>query len=69
MNTTALGETPSGGLREPLHLEAGWREYAFEWSTPELSPGTLYVAVGTTVVWETGATHFVDDVAVELAPR
>jgi len=69
VNTSALGETPYGGLREPLWLAEGWREYAFEWTTPELSTDTLYVAVGTSVIWEGDATHFVDDVSVELRPR
>jgi hypothetical protein len=69
VNTSALGETPYGGLREPLWLADGWREYAFEWTTPTLSADTLYVAVGTTVVWEGDATHFVDDLSVSLSPR
>jgi hypothetical protein len=69
VNTTALGETPYGGLREPLWLTEGWREYAFEWTTPELATDTLYVAVGTSVIWEGDATHFVDEIAVQLEPR
>jgi hypothetical protein len=69
VNTTALGETPFGGLREPLWLAEGWREYAFEWTTPVLSTDRLYVAVGTSVIWEGDATHYVDDVSVELDPR
>lgn len=69
VNTTALGETPYGGLREPLWLSAGWREYTFEWTTPELSTDTLYVAVGTAVIWEGDATHFVDDISVEVTER
>jgi len=69
VNTSALGETPYGGLREPLWLADGWREYAFEWTTPTLSTDTLYVAVGTSVIWEGDATHYVDDLSVELRPR
>jgi hypothetical protein len=69
VNTSALGETPCGGLREPLWLADGWREYAFEWTAPELSTDTLYVAVGTSVIWEGDATHYVDDLSVELRPR
>lgn len=69
VNTTALGETPYGGLREPLWLTDGWREYTFEWTTPELSTDTLYVAVGTSVVWEGDATHYVDDISVELEAK
>jgi hypothetical protein len=69
VNTSALGETPYGGLREPLWLADGWREYRFEWTTPELSTDVLYVAVGTAVIWEGDATHFVDDITVELEPR
>jgi hypothetical protein len=69
VNTSALGETPYGGLREPLWLTAGWREYRFEWTAPSISTDTLYVALGTSVIWEGDATHFVDEVAVELEPR
>ena len=68
-NTTARGVTPYGGLREPLWLAAGWREYAFEWTTPTLSTDALHVAVGASVVWEADATHFVDDLSVTLTPR
>lgn len=69
VNTTALGEVPYGGLREPLWLAEGWREYTFEWTTPELSTDTLYVALGTSVIWEGDATHYIDDVSVTLTPR
>lgn len=69
VNTTDRGETPQGGLREPLWLAEGWREYRFEWTTPELATDQLVAAVGTTVVWEADATHYVDDVAVEFEPR
>ncbi|WP_137682365.1 twin-arginine translocation signal domain-containing protein [Haloarcula mannanilytica] len=66
VNTTDLGETPYGGLREPLWLADGWREYTFEWTTPELSTGTLYIALGTSVIWEGDATHYIDDITVEV---
>jgi hypothetical protein len=69
VNTSTLGVTPYGGLREPLWLADGWREYSFEWRTPEFQTDTLYVAVGTSVIWEGDATHFVDDLSVELRPR
>jgi hypothetical protein len=68
-NTTDSGETAYGGLREPLWRTEGWREYSFEWTTPELSGDTLYVAAGTTVVWEAEATHYVDEVTVEFEQR
>ena len=66
VNTTELGQTPYGGLREPLWLADGWREYTFEWTTPELSTETLYIALGTSVIWEGDATHFVDDIRVDV---
>ncbi|WP_324760832.1 hypothetical protein [Haloarcula montana] len=69
VNTTTLGEVPYGGLREPLHLAEGWREYRFEWTIPPLSTDTLYVAAGTSVVWEADATHYLDDLTVDLTPR
>ena len=55
VNSTDFGETPYGGLREPLWLADGWREYTFEWTTPELSTDTLHFAVGTAVIWEANA--------------
>ena len=69
MNTGVVGVRPFGGLREPLWLADGWREYAFGWRTPELSTDRLSLAVGTAVIWEGDATHYVDDIAVELTPR
>ncbi|EMA57228.1 hypothetical protein [Halorubrum lipolyticum] len=69
LNTTDLGETPYGGLRDALWLADGWREYAFEWTTPELSTDTLHLSVGTAVIWEADATHYVDDLAVTVEPR
>jgi len=69
LNTTELGETPYGGLRDALWLADGWREYAFEWTTPELSTDTLHLAVGTAVIWEADATHYVDDLAVTVETR
>lgn len=69
VNTSDLGETPHGGLREPLWLAAGWREYGFEWTTPEISTDTLYVAVGTSVIWEGDATHYVDDISIDFESR
>lgn len=68
-NTTEFGETPYGGLREPLSLAEGWYEYSFEWTTPPLSDDTIYLAVGTSVVWETDATHYVDEIMIEAEPR
>ncbi len=69
LNTSNLGETPYGGLRDALWLADGWREYAFEWTTPELSTDTLHLAVGTAVIWEADATHYVDDLSVSVEPR
>ncbi|MDS0222523.1 hypothetical protein NDI54_14355 [Haloarcula sp. S1AR25-5A] len=66
VNTSALGQTPYGGLREPLWLADGWREYTFEWTTPELSTDTLYIALGTSVIWEGDATHYIDDITVDI---
>ncbi len=67
-NTTEFGETPYDGLREPLWLAEGWYEDTFEWTTPDLSADTLYLALGTSVVWETDATHYVDEIVVEAEP-
>ena len=69
VNTTALGETPYGGLREPLWLADGWREYGFEWTSPVLETDRLYLAVGTAVIWEGDATHYVDAVSATFRER
>ncbi|WP_123623516.1 hypothetical protein [Halorubrum sp. CSM-61] len=69
LNTTDLGETPYGGLRDALWLADGWRKYAFEWTTTELSTDTLHLAVGTAVIWEADATHYVDDLSVTVEAR
>lgn len=69
VNSTDFGETPIGGLREPLWVADGWHEYAFEWTTPELSTDALHFAVGTAVIWEADATHYVDDLSVTVEPR
>ncbi len=69
VNTTALGETSYGGLREPLWLADGWREYRFVRTTPELSADTLNVALGHAVTWGGDATHHVDDISVEFEER
>jgi len=63
-NSTAVPDAPYGGLREPLHLAEGWREYRFEWAPDEV-PETLYLSLGVSVVWESDATHYVDAVTVE----
>ena len=67
-NTSTLPDGPYGGLREPLHLTEGWREYSFEWNVPA-DVAQLFVSAGVSVVWETDATHFVDDVRVEFTSR
>jgi hypothetical protein len=67
-NTTDSGEQAYGGLREALWRTEGWQEYSFEWTTPELPTDTLYVAAGTTVIWEAEATHYVDEITVEFEP-
>lgn len=69
VNTTGMGETPYGGLREPLWLAEGWREYGFEWTSPELATDTLHLAVGVAVIWEADATHYVDELSVAFEPR
>ena len=68
-NTTGSGEQPAGGLREALWRTEGWQEYTFEWKAPELATERLYLAAGTTVIWESEATHYVDEIAVEFEER
>jgi hypothetical protein len=69
VNSSDFGDTPIGGLREPLWLAEGWREYRFEWTTPALSTDILHFAVGTAVIWEGDATHYVDDLSVSIELR
>ncbi|WP_082224660.1 twin-arginine translocation signal domain-containing protein [Halolamina rubra] len=63
-NSTNVDGAPYGGLREPLHLAEGWREYRFTWE-PASVPETLFLSLGVTVVWEADATHYLDSVRVE----
>ncbi|MFB6170253.1 MAG: hypothetical protein ABEJ06_03815 [Haloarculaceae archaeon] len=67
-NSSNVADAPYGGLREPLHREAGWTEYGFDWRSPPLSADSLYLAVGVSVVWEADATHYVDEVELDLSP-
>lgn len=62
-NSSGIAGAPYGGLREPLHLEAGWREYAASWA-PDSLPDRVFLAVGVSVVWEADATHYLDEVLV-----
>jgi hypothetical protein len=62
-NSTGTPGAPVGGLRDALHLAEGWREYTFEWD-PDSVPDALYFAVGVSVVWESDATHYVDEIEV-----
>lgn len=68
---TSTGESglPAGGVREPLDLSAGWREYGFRWASPVLSTERLWLAVGVSVVWETDRTDYLDAVKVTAARR
>lgn len=67
-NTTDEPEAPRGGLREDLNKQEGWREYGFGWTVPEDTNGTLWAAVGISVVWETEIRYFVDDLEIQLDP-
>ena len=62
-NSGTVPDAPFGGLREPLHLAEGWQEYSFTWE-PDSVPETLYCSVGVSVVWESDATHYFDDLRV-----
>jgi hypothetical protein len=62
-------DAPYGGLRQPLDLTGGWREYGFEWRTPTLETETLYVSAGVAVIWETDLTNYLDEIEVALSPR
>lgn len=69
VNSADVDGTPIGGLREPLWLAGGWREYRFEWTTPEPSTDKLHVAVGTAVIWKADARHYIDDLSVTVEPQ
>ncbi len=62
-NSSNVDGAPYGGLREPLHLAEGWQEYSFTWE-PDSVPETLFLSLGVSVVWESDATHYFDDVRV-----
>lgn len=65
-NSAGGSGLPAGGLREPLDQAAGWNQFSFTWETPTLSTGRLFLAVGTSVVWETDRTDYFDEVVLEL---
>jgi len=44
---------------------AGWKRYEYTVTINSGSNGEVWVAVGITVLWETGMTYYVDDVEVE----
>ncbi len=58
------------GLRQPLARTAGWDRYGFSWTTPRIEQGngTIHVAVGLSVVWETRIAWPYDDIRVEVTP-
>jgi hypothetical protein len=68
-DSTDQGVSPFGGLCKALWLTDGWPGYSFEWTSPDLGTDTLSLAVGTSVIWKSDATHYVDEISVELEPR
>ncbi|MFB6169014.1 MAG: twin-arginine translocation signal domain-containing protein [Haloferacaceae archaeon] len=63
VNSDQIDGAPYGGLREPLGLDPGWREYATSWA-PDSLPDRAYLAVGVSVVRAADATHYLDEVLV-----
>ncbi|MBF8266657.1 MAG: hypothetical protein HW388_165 [Dehalococcoidia bacterium] len=47
------------------NLVTGWREYNYAFSVLP-HEGSLWVAVGITVAWETEMTYYIDDIRVEV---
>jgi hypothetical protein len=66
--TTGDPDATRGGLREELNKQEGWRSYGFEWQIPADHNGTMWAALGISVVWETEVTYFVDDLEIQLDP-
>lgn len=60
-NSSNVAGAEYGGLREPLHRARGWERYRFEWN-PGRVPDVAHLSVGVSVVWESDATHFVDEI-------
>lgn len=54
-----LGETETVG---------GWRSYGNSWTVIADASGSLWVALGTSVLWETLRHHHVDLVSVDIRP-
>lgn len=65
---TVVTSGPSGGLRQPLDAQEGWKRYSFTWTTPPLDRGEFHVAVGISAVWETRLAYPVDTVTVTATP-
>jgi hypothetical protein len=45
---------------------AGWASFSLTRSVTADASGTIWIAVGTSVLWETQRHHFIDDVSVEI---
>jgi len=67
-SSTGDPDATRGGLREELDKQEGWRSYGFEWQIPADHNGTMWAALGISVVWETEVTYFVDDLEIQLDP-
>lgn len=61
------GGSSRAGIREP-DRPGDWNRYGFEWDSPVAAEGHLFVAVGMTIVWESRATVYVDDLELKLDP-
>lgn len=47
---------------------AGWKKYAHVVDLDAGSSGEFWVAIGTSVRWETQMTYYIDDVEIEISP-
>jgi hypothetical protein len=69
---TAAGEDPEGeGDFEIIgHTEEaeGWKPYARGWVVTADATGGVWVAFGTSVIWEVNKHHYLDYVQVTIAP-
>jgi hypothetical protein len=48
---------------------AGWKAYRYQFNVHSGVEGTVWVAFGISVVWETEVAYYIDDVVLQMRPQ
>jgi hypothetical protein len=78
-NTLAMAAAYAGAHRpereadfdveQAANQAAGWKAYTYRFTTRSDAAGTLWMAFGISVVWETEVAYYIDDVSVQIRPQ